>query len=98
MGAIEIFERMLKQIAEEAQSPEDVLRVWITLGQRIGVLEVFPHFKIISYEHEKGVDVVGFVACPSEIALEFLSSEATFNDVVCNECVRALEENKPVRH
>lgn len=95
----EIFYASLTLVAEQAQSPSDLLKVWISLGKRIGIDEIIPHLKVVLYESEEGGrNIVGIVGAPSEDVVTHLSSEKVFNEMLCQASVRALEEMKETYH
>lgn len=95
----EMFYASLALVADQATSPSDLLKVWISLGKHIGLEDIIPHLKVVLYEDGDGEkNIVGVIASPSEDVVNHLSSENVFNEMLCQASVRSLKEMKDVIH
>ena len=95
----DIFYASLDLIAKQAESPSDILKIWFSLGERIGIDNIIPHLKVILYENEDQERlIVGVVGAPSEDVIDHLSSESVFNEMVCQSSARALKEMEEKYH
>lgn len=95
----ELFEYSIKLLAEQAETPQELISVWINLGKRLGVEDIFSSLKIVLYEDDNQEQhMVGFVGSPSEEVTEILSSEIVFNEYICDRAVEAINEKKVVYH
>jgi len=99
---IELFSQILEQVAQQAETPIELIHLWINIGRRMGVDHIVPHLKVILYEHEEHEDliksVVGVIASPSFDVVEHLSSEEVFTEMLCNSSVVALKKLKDGFH
>jgi len=99
---IKLFNQVLENISEQAQSPIELVHLWVNIGRKMGVEAIIPHLKVILYEHEEDEDsvktVVGVIASPSSDVVEHLSSEEIFTEMICNSSVLALKRMKEEYH
>ena len=95
---IEVFTQALRKIAQQAESPVELVHLWVNLGRRMGIESIVPHLKVILYEHEEEEQliksVVGIIASPSSDVVEHLSSEDIFTEMLCNSSIIALKKVK----
>ena len=95
----DIFYASLALIAKQAESPSDILKIWFSLGKRIGIDNIIPHLKVILYENEDQERlIVGVVGAPSEDVVDHLSSESIFSEMICQSSARAIKEMKEKYH
>ena len=95
----ELFEYSIKLLAEQSQTPQELVSVWISIGKKLGVEEIFSSLKVVMYEDENEEQhMVGFVGSPSEEVTEIISSEVVFNEYICDTAVEAIREKKVVYH
>lgn len=95
----DLFDNILRQIAYEANTPEEVIQIWVSIGKRLGVDDIFPAFKLIVLQDDDGSrNILGFIASPSDMVVEYLSSEDIFHGDICEEALRSISINKPVYH
>lgn len=95
---MKIFSLALERVAEQAQTPIELIHLWVNIGRRMGVESIIPHLKVILYEHEENDElvksIVGLIASPSSDVVEHLSSEQIFTEMVCNSSVIAIKKIK----
>tara|TARA_B100000073_G_scaffold344455_1_gene351310 strand:- start:1293 stop:1625 length:333 start_codon:yes stop_codon:yes gene_type:complete len=95
----ELFDYSIKLLAEQSKTPQELISVWISIGKRLGVEEIFAHLKVVVYEDDYDEQrIVGFVGSPSEEAVELLSSEYVFTEYICEKAVEAIIANEKVYH
>tara|TARA_Y100000591_G_C21768211_1_gene664058 strand:+ start:798 stop:1118 length:321 start_codon:yes stop_codon:yes gene_type:complete len=99
---VEIFTQALLNIAQQADTPKELIHLWVNIGRKMGVDCIVPHLKVILYEHEEDnapiKSVVGIIASPSFDVVEHLSSEEVFTEMLCNSSVIALKKVKDGFH
>ena len=94
-----IFYASLSLIAKQADSPSDILKIWFSLGNHIGIDNIIPHLKVIQYENDDQERlIVGLIGSPSEDVVEHLSSESVFTEMICQSSARAIKEMKEKYH
>lgn len=81
MDTTEIFEEILRILSLSAQSHEELVRIWINLGKRLGVFVFMPHIRVVVYEDEESErHLISVIASPSEEVVEHLASEENLSD------------------
>ena len=99
---IEVFTQALRKIAQQADTPIELIHLWVNIGRKMGVDHIVPHLKVILYEHEENEEliksVVGIIASPSFDVVDHLSSEEIFTEMLCNSSVIALKKVKDGFH
>jgi hypothetical protein len=95
----DLFESILRQIVNEAKHPEEIIQIWVSLGKRMGIEDIFPAYKLVVLQQEDGSrETLAFIASTSHTVVEYLTSENIFHEEVSEESLRALIANKPVYH
>ena len=98
----QLFSIALEKVSQQAETPIELIHLWVSIGRKMGIETVIPHLKVILYEHEDNEEltksIVGIVASPSDDVVEHLSSEEIFTEMVCNRSVFALKKIKESMH
>jgi hypothetical protein len=91
-----IFLLCLQALSEQAKDSSELIHLWVNIGKRMGVSKMFPHLKVIVYEHDDAGEIlktpVGVVLSPSEDVVEYLSSEKVFDEMLCVNAINALKK------
>ncbi len=95
----EFFDYSIQLLAEQSKTPQELMSVWISIGKRLGIEDIFAHLKVVVYEDEyEQQRMVGFVGSPSEEVVEILSSEVVFTEYICEKAVESIIANEKVYH
>ena len=94
-----LFDRTISALTSEAETSEELIRIWINIGMKLGIEYYFPHLKVIVHsEEEGGREILALIGSASEEVVEYLSSEEIMNDEVVEKILEDIEKRKGEVH
>jgi hypothetical protein len=95
-----LFDRTISALTSEAETSEELIRIWINIGMKLGIEYYFPHLKVIVHSEEEGQrrEILALIGSASEEVVEYLSSEETMNDEVVEKILGDIEKRKGEVH
>ena len=92
VDGVKILEELLRQLASQADNDEELLKVWINIGERMGLFLVIPHIKVIIYEDENEErHPIGLIGSPEPMVIDYLTSPDLFPHEICEISLEALK-------
>jgi hypothetical protein len=89
-GAIET---LLVALSFHLQSKEEIVKVWVHLGEKLGVDEVFPHTQVVVSHDENGnPQPILLTSSPSKELVEYITGEGFLTDKVAAICHKEIKE------
>jgi hypothetical protein len=93
MSDEEIFDQILSVLASSAEGHEELIRIWINLGKRLGVCVFLPYIRVVVYEdEEKERHLISIVASPSEEVADELASSERISDEMIISAIKSIVE------
>jgi hypothetical protein len=95
------FEFLISQLAEtyyfgqnDFEGEQELLNVWIKIGQLLNVFHVLPHHKLIVNSEEGQTKILAYILCASKKVLEQITDHDIFDQDMVEQSVKAIEDKK----
>jgi len=97
---LKTFENLMRLLSSEAKDGEELIRIWINLGLKLGVDIYFPHIKVVIHRDEESgkKDMIALIGSFSEEIVEELSSEEVLNESLVEDVLTKIHDFKAVLH
>jgi hypothetical protein len=90
------IEMLLTSLSYHLQSKEEILKVWVHLGEKIGVQDIFPHSQVVITQDEDGnYQPVMMVSSPTKELVDYITDSEFLTDGVVAIC---LDDIKKLGH
>ena len=98
-----IFDELMYGLAKEAKDKEELIRIWINIGLKLGIDEIFPHLKVIVHKEEEDNEleegeIVALIGSYSDYLVEELSSDEVLTPELIDEVLNRIENHRRVIH
>jgi hypothetical protein len=95
------FEYLISQLAQtyyfgsnDFESEQELLNVWIKIGQLLNVFHILPHHKLIVNNDENQTKILSYILCASKKVLEQITDHDIFDQDMVEQSVKEIEEKK----
>jgi hypothetical protein len=96
------FEYLISQLAQtyyfgdnDFEGEQDLLNVWIKIGQLLNIFHILPHHKVIvNNEGDDQTKILSYILCASKKVLEQMTDHDIFDQDMVEQSIKAIEDKK----
>jgi len=96
------FEYLITQLSQtyyfglnDFEGEQEILNVWIKIGQLLNVFHLLPHHKLIVNNEDEGqTKILSYILCASKKVLDHITDHDMFDQDMVEESVKAVDDKK----